>query len=119
MAQAVPKPTRYREFWRVYLAAHRRRGTRALHYLGSVLGLALVATGLVLADWRVVLVGAVAGYALAWTGHFGIEKNRPATFGHPVWSLLSDFRMLGLAFTGRLKPHLEAALPTDGDRPAA
>ena len=55
------------------------------------------------------LAAPVAGYALAWFGHFKFEHNRPETFGHPVWSLISDFRMLGMFLSGRLGDELRIA----------
>jgi hypothetical protein len=96
----------YHEFWRVYLAAHADPRTRGLHYLGTALGvMAIVVAGL-LQDWRWLVAAPIAGYAFAWFGHFVFEHNRPATFGHPAWSLLSDFRMLGLFLSGRLDREL-------------
>ena len=96
----------YPEFWRVYLAAHADPRTRLLHYLGTLLGAALLVTAAATQDWRCLLAAPVAGYALAWLGHLLFEHNRPATFGHPGWSLVSDFRMLGLFVSGRLDPEL-------------
>jgi hypothetical protein len=90
----------------VYLAAHADPRTRLLHYLGTVSGMALLATAGATRDWRLLLAAPVAGYALAWLGHFLFEHNRPATFGHPGWSFVSDFRMLGLFLSGRLDREL-------------
>jgi hypothetical protein len=99
----------YETFWPRYLRAHAAPGTRALHYAGTSLGLAMLAAGVLRKDWRLAIAAPVVGYGLAWTAHAAIEGNRPETFGHPVWSLLSDMRMLGLAVSGQLGPHLERA----------
>jgi hypothetical protein len=53
----------------------------------------------------------VVAYAFAWTGHFMIEGNKPATFGHPFWSFISDFRMMGLMMTGRLAERMQEKPP--------
>ena len=96
----------YDAFWLHYLAQHRRPATRLVHYVGTSLGVACVIAAAVTLDWRFLVAAPLAGYACAWAGHFGLEGNKPATFGHPLWSFLSDFRMLGLALTGRLTEQL-------------
>ena len=96
------RPANYRAFWRRYLAAHGDPRTRALHYCGT--GAALIALGLAAArgDWRWLVAAPAIGYGCAWFGHVVFERNRPETFSHPLWSLVSDFRMLGLFLAGRL-----------------
>ena len=97
----------YAEFWARYLNAHADPRTRALHYLGTlgaVACLVLAASG---AEWRWLVAAPLVGYGSAWLGHAVFEHNRPETFAHPAWSLVSDFRMLGLFMTGRLAGEIE------------
>ena len=97
----------YREFWPRYLAEHSRPATRALHFLGTGLGLVLLAAAVLLGDWRLLPAALVAGYGFAWTAHVLVERNRPATFTHPWWSFVSDFRMFFLWLAGRLAAELK------------
>ena len=99
----------YPEFWRRYLAAHADPRTRGLHYLGTSLALASLATAAIKRDGRWLAAAPIAGYAPAWLGHLKFEHNRPETFGHPVWSLISDFRMFGMFLSGRLGNELRIA----------
>ena len=92
----------YQEFWPHYLAQHADPRTRALHYTGTLAAIAAVLLAAVEWDWRWLLAAPVIGYGFAWVGHVVFEHNRPATFGHPFWSVWSDFRMLALFLSGRL-----------------
>jgi hypothetical protein len=105
-----PPTARYAEFWPHYLRAHRDRRTRAAHYLGSAASLACLAAAPFAGSWRLAVAAPVVGYGCAWFGHLVFEGNRPATFGHPLWSFYSDFRMAAFWLTGRLAPELEKAL---------
>jgi hypothetical protein len=97
----------YDEFWRRYLGAHADPRSRALHYLGTLGAVAVLAVAAADLDWRCLIAAPLVGYAPAWLGHAVFERNRPATFDHPAWSLVSDFRMLGLFLTGRLAGELK------------
>jgi hypothetical protein len=101
--------TGFAAFWPEYLRDHARPRTRALHYAGTTLVVVLaLAAALSGAAWLWWLVP-VAGYGLAWGAHYLVEGNRPATFRHPIWSLVADFRMWALWLTGRLGPELDRA----------
>jgi hypothetical protein len=109
----------YAAFWRRYLRAHARPPTRWLHYAGSVLAIACLFVAIFKLDWRWLVAAPVVGYGFAWTAHVAIERNTPQTFGHPIWSLLSDYRMLGLWVTGVLESHITVASIEDVGRPVA
>lgn len=103
MAHAPPaRFTSFRAFYPFYLAEHRNRTCRRLHFVGSTLALLFI--GLALArmnPWW--LTGAlVSGYGCAWIGHFFFEKNRPATFTYPLYSFLGDWVMYAQIWRGRI-----------------
>jgi hypothetical protein len=108
------RPCCFAEFWPHYLRQHSRPRTRALHYLGTTLVVALALCALISGRWVLFAAIPLAGYFFAWIGHFSIERNRPATFSYPLWSLAADFRMWWLWLTRRLGPELErAGIETD------
>jgi len=92
----------YAEFWPVYLAAHADRRNRALHYAATLGAVGCATLAITAGEWRWLAAAPVVGYAPAWLGHLVFERNRPATFDHPLWSLVSDLRMLALFLAGRI-----------------
>jgi hypothetical protein len=99
----------FAEFWPFYLREHARPATRMLHIAGTSLALLIAAAAALTASWWLLLAVPVAGYAFAWGSHLLVERNRPATFAHPFWSVRADFRMWRHWATGTLRRELDAA----------
>ena len=102
-------------FFPFYLREHSEPACRHLHYIGTALTLVAYGAAILVSPWWL-LAAPLAGYGFAWFAHFRFEKNRPATFKYPLWSLASDYCMFFLWLSGRLGPHLAAAGVPAGKR---
>jgi hypothetical protein len=91
----------FAEFYPVYPSEHSNRICRKLHFAGSTLALLSVHILMVTGNLWWLLAALVSGYGLAWIGHFVFEKNRPATFKHPLYSFMGDWVMYWQMLTGR------------------
>lgn len=94
------------EFWPFYLREHARPATRVVHVGGTWAAVLVLVLGVLTGPWWLVLLAPVIGYGCAWVSHLFIERNRPATFTYPAWSLRGDLRLAWLAALGRLGPEL-------------
>ena len=93
----------FREFYPFYLGEHRDVNCRRMHFAGSTLVLAVIALALLSGQLAWLWLAPVVGYGFAWLGHFAFEKNRPATFRHPLYSLMGDWVMYGQMLRGRIR----------------
>ncbi|MDH7444902.1 DUF962 domain-containing protein [Aquimarina sp. 2201CG14-23] len=83
----------FSEFYQFYLTEHKNRTSRTLHFIGTFLVFVIVGIAIYYNwSWKWFIVPAV-GYGFAWVGHAFFEKNKPATFKYPLWSLISDFKL--------------------------
>ena len=96
-------------FYPYYLTEHGDSTNRALHFIGTAGLLAILVVAIVLQKWWMLALIPVCGYGFAWVGHFFIEKNKPATFTYPLYSLGSDFVMFWHMITGQIGKKLEEA----------
>jgi hypothetical protein len=92
----------FAEFYPFYLSEHSRRETRRIHFVGSALALLCLLWALLSGEARWFLAAVICGYAFAWFGHFFFEKNRPATFRYPLYSLMGDWKMFWQILTGKI-----------------
>ena len=91
----------FADFWPFYVREHSEPLNRRLHFIGTA-SIALIVALAVIYHPYWLLFAPVSGYGFAWIGHFFVEKNRPATFIHPLWSLMGDFKMFGLMLIGKM-----------------
>lgn len=92
----------YQEFYKFYLTEHHDLTCRRLHFVGSSIGLLMISKAIQKKQKRYLAYGVLAGYACAWVGHFGFEKNKPASFKQPLYSFISDWRMFAHIVTGQI-----------------
>jgi hypothetical protein len=92
----------FRDFYPFYLGEHSDRRCRRMHFIGSWLVIATVVLAIATRDARWLIGAPLCGYGFAWVGHFAFQKNRPATFRHPIYSLLGDWVMFGQAVRGKI-----------------
>ncbi|MGV6845215.1 MAG: Mpo1-like protein [Lutibacter sp.] len=92
----------FEAFYPFYLSQHKNKTCRLLHMIGTTVVLALFITGILYLNIFIFLLIPIAGYGFAWVGHFFFEKNQPATFTYPWWSLKSDFKMYFDILTDKL-----------------
>jgi hypothetical protein len=89
-------------FYPFYLGEHRNRVCRQLHFIGSLGVIGCVAMAVATGNWLWLPAAVTCGYGFAWIGHFFFEKNRPATFHHPIYSLMGDWVMFKDICTGKI-----------------
>lgn len=83
----------FSEFYPFYLSEHSDRTCRRLHFVGSTIGLGLAIKTIKTHRIKYAVLGLAVGYGMSWIGHFFFEKNRPATFQHPLYSFMGDWVM--------------------------
>ena len=96
----------FAEFWPFYLSQHRNALNRRLHFVGTTGTNLAILWALISMHPLMLLLAPLSGYGFAWVGHFIVEKNRPATFTYPLWSLAGDYKMYGLTLMGKLDSEL-------------
>lgn len=93
----------FAEFYPYYLQEHQHPTCRKLHFIGSALVLVVLAIALLTGKYKLLWLLPVIGYGFAWVGHFVFEKNKPATFRYPFYSLMGDWVMFYQILSGKLK----------------
>jgi hypothetical protein len=111
---ADPAFRSFDDFWPFYVREHAKKATRNLHFAGTTLAMASVAAGLLTRRRSLLLAAPVVGYGMAWIGHFFVEGNRPATFGHPLWSLRGDMIMWWKTLQGSMDAEVERVTKGNG-----
>jgi hypothetical protein len=109
----------FEEFWPFYVREHSQRLNRMLHFVGTGGALGTLAMAALRRKSSLALLAPVIGYGAAWVGHFLVERNTPATFKHPLWSLRADLVMFSKMVAGTMDAEVERAFADDDDEAAA
>jgi hypothetical protein len=98
--------TSFKDFWPLYLQAHRHRGTRIGHYAATTIALTMVAASIAFQAIWLTALGIVLGYSIALAAHRLVDGSRSLVTVNPVWGAIADFKMCWLALTGGLAAEL-------------
>jgi hypothetical protein len=109
----------FEEFWPFYVKEHRKKSTRVLHFIGTTAAGACLIGGLATKRRWLLAVAPVAGYGPAWISHFFIEKNKPASFTYPLWSLRADMVMWWKMVTRTMDAEVERVLAEEREKAAS
>ena len=93
----------YKEFYKFYLSEHQNTSCRRLHFIGTAIVFIVLFVSIFKNNYTYLILIPIVGYGFAWVGHFFFEKNKPATFKYPLWSLVSDFKMFFDIIIGKIK----------------
>ena len=111
-----PKIETFEQFWDFYVGEHRKKTTRILHFIGTTAAVGCLAGGLLTKRRWLLLVAPLCGYGPAWFSHFFIEKNKPATFTYPLWSLQADFVMWWKTLSGQMQAEVDRVLRQEAEK---
>lgn len=92
----------FAEFYPFYLSQHRNRNCRRLHFVGTAGVIAVITASIASTNPAFIILAPLIGYGCAWVGHFCFEHNKPAAFGHPLWSLRGDITLFWQILSGRI-----------------
>jgi hypothetical protein len=116
---AVREIESFEQFWDFYVGEHKKKSTRLLHFVGLSAAMGCALGGVLTKKRWLLLMAPVMGYGPAWVSHFFIEKNTPASFAYPLWSLRADFLMWWKTATGRMQAEVDRVAAEEEVRAAA
>ena len=99
----------FADFWPYYLQEHSEASTRGWHYFGTILAMLALVTIVIFQKWMFLPLPMFCGYLFSWLSHCFIERNKPATFTYPLWSIVAELKMLLYFLTGKMKAGLQRA----------
>jgi hypothetical protein len=105
----------FEDFWPFYVREHSDPLNRRLHFVGTSLALGAVAYAALRRKPKALLLAPLLGYGFAWAGHYLVEKNRPATFKYPLWSLRGDFVMWTKMLAGTMDEEVRRVMEAEAN----
>ncbi|MBX3204671.1 MAG: DUF962 domain-containing protein [Labilithrix sp.] len=116
---ADPKIETFEQFWDFYVGEHKKKATRIFHFVGTTAAVSCFSAGLLTKRRWLLLVAPICGYGPAWISHFFIEKNKPASFKYPLWSLQADFVMWWKTLSGQMQAEVDRVIRQEVEKARA